>query len=268
MLLFGGAANLKSSSKDWQATWIDKSNGASDWAYARIDSLNAYTAAAAASRSLRHILHFKAGSPDFVVVYDDAASSSGKSKSFNLHYDEGCTTYSYAVPNVTCRASSSSLLSSIVYPSGSALATTQSTSKYGKRLAVCASADGTTCDATNTAADFLVVHQLSSDPNAAQLAVSGVATIDAGFRGVEIGGPNPAVAVFPKVGATHDASSFATSHRGTAQYLVAGLEAGSYDVSRAGSGVFVNDQAVGADGTLYFTSVSGAFTVTRKGTSR
>jgi hypothetical protein len=49
---------------------------------------------------------------------------------------------------------------------------------------------------------------------------------------------------------------------------VAGLEAGAYDVSRAGSGVFVNDQAVGADGTLYFTSVSGAFTVTRKGTSR
>lgn len=117
-----------------------------------------------------------------------------------------------------------------------------------------------------TASDFLVTHQIktmaeSPDP------VAEITTIDPNFVGVQIGGVNPKVAVFGKGTATSlfTEASFTSTHSGTAQYLVAGLTAGTYTVKRNGAAAGVYT-VTGTSGAIYFEATSGAYEVTQTGT--
>jgi hypothetical protein len=226
-----------------------------------VNATNAYVESSYATRALRYLVHFKAGDDDYLVVYDDMASSSGNTKSFNLYYDEDCTTFTHILPNIVCRASDRSLLTDVIYPSGSDIAKSYSSETYAEKLTLCASTNGSTCDATNTDADFLLVHMPLAAPTGSMPTVAGLGTIDANFRGVEIkDASKPGVAIFPKVGATYSDASFTTTHSGTGQYLVMGLEPALYDVMRGGQEI-VNERSVDSNGTLYFESTSGAFTI-------
>ena len=77
---------------------------------------------------------------------------------------------------------------------------------------------------------------------------------------VQIGSStSPKVAVFARQGALLTAVSFTTNHAGTAQYAVAGLAAGSYNITN-GSGSATCTVASG-DNTCYFESNSGTVTI-------
>ena len=63
-------------------------------------------------------------------------------------------------------------------------------------------------------------------------------------------------------GVHQTSTSFTTTHPGTGQYVVTGLETGIYDVVR-GVTTIVDDEAVDENGTIAFESVAGAFAITR-----
>ena len=268
MLLFAGKPNLRSARKDDQEVWLDRDAVGSGWAYARIDSTRAYTKAARATRVLRHLVHFTRGAParpDHLVVYDDVASSAGNTKSFNLHYDKTSKQTSAmsdpSVPSLAWTGPDRRLGTAVVLPSGPGVAGTYKPVKDAHRLTLCASADGTACDATNTSAEFLLVHRPSLSPTDTMPSVE-LLESDDGHRAVQIGDPTtPMVAVFPRAGKEYGAVELTSDHGGKGQYLVVGLVPGSYDVSRGETGIVVEGASVGTDGALHFESASGELTV-------
>lgn len=101
-----------------------------------------------------------------------------------------------------------------------------------------------------------------------------LSTIDANWVGAQVQDSTPLVSVFAKTvqdngnntytPLTYTSTSFTTTHTGTAKYLIAGLTAGTYNVT----GNCVTNcagQAVGSDGTLYFTGTSGAYSIAQGG---
>ncbi len=95
-------------------------------------------------------------------------------------------------------------------------------------------------------------------------------TTDANSVGVQIADPTPKVVILPAAvtdngdytytSTFRNVVTFTSTHTGTGDYLVAGLASGTYTLSLGGSTVSTGN-VVGADGTFYFTSTSGAFTV-------
>ena len=85
--------------------------------------------------------------------------------------------------------------------------------------------------------------------------------------GVQIEGTAPSVAVFPKAGLYQTSTSFTTTHPGTGQYVVTGLETGTYDVVR-GETTVLDDEAIDENGTIAFESVAGAFAIARSKSPR
>ena len=117
-----------------------------------------------------------------------------------------------------------------------------------------------------TSADFLVVHQpapLTTTPDP----VKAIGQVTAGFTGVQIGGANPKVAVFGGGGIDRASCQFVTDHAGVAQYLVAGLTSGAYEIRLGTTVLAANVPVSAADGALYFESASGNLQVRRTGTS-
>ena len=107
-------------------------------------------------------------------------------------------------------------------------------------------------------------------------AVTRLTTVDSGFEAIQIGGDTPKVAVLPKgvvdggdgtfTSATSTKTTFTTDHSGTATYVVGGLAAGAYSVSRNGS-ILAGQSSVGVDssGALVFSAASGAFSINPSG---
>lgn len=118
-----------------------------------------------------------------------------------------------------------------------------------------------------TSADFLVTHQITPAARAAD-AVTELTSISPNFVGVQITGANPKVAVFGKGTASglFNESSFTTTHTGTAQYLVSGLNPGIYDIVRDGSVLQPGLAVSGSDGAVYFESAKGNFVILQSGT--
>ena len=101
---------------------------------------------------------------------------------------------------------------------------------------------------------------------------SALAAVDANHVGVQIADTTAKVAVFPVpvtagsggtyVPTTYTSVTFTTTHGGGGNYLIAGLTPGTYSVlkdSVALSGY--SSVAVGPDGTLFFSSTAGSFSV-------
>ena len=257
------------------------------YAYATGDASLSYLSSVNPVRVQRHLVHFKEGQ-DYVVVYDDIATSTGEEKQTFLHYPNNFGASADTTRGTTrvsgnqitssnpgnagiSGADKTQLLTQVLSPNSSAPAyvyTNNANGTYANglgstfRVSVCAAtvANPTTCDKSNTAAEFLVVHEpVAGTGNTLPTITQPSCT---GTRGnctaVQIAdASHPKVAVFARQGATLTGASFTTTHSGTAQYLIAGMTAGTYSVKLNGSQIaFVTVNA--NDNTLYFESTAGA----------
>jgi hypothetical protein len=101
-------------------------------------------------------------------------------------------------------------------------------------------------------------------------AMTNLTTIDTNHVGVQIADQTPKVVVLAApvtdngngsyTPNTYSKVTFSTTHAGSGKYVVAGLIPGAYSVSNNGTTVIAS-QVVGTDGTLSFTSNSGAFSI-------
>jgi len=242
-------------------------------AYAMVDATKAYTNSP--TRVYRHITHLKKpGTQDFVVVYDDISTPVGVKKTTFLQYanngmaPRGRTSSSGGLivssyPG-TGHGDATQLLTEVFSPAGPlTVAVTEDGGAYpgaggnAYRFSICASADGKTCDAANTNAEFLVVHMPVLGTGNSMPPVTDIS--GPSFAGVQIGGTSPKVFLFPRNGQSYTSSNFVATHTGTAQIAVAGLRPGTYEVTQ-NSNVLAS-VAVGADGLLYFEGTSGSYSI-------
>jgi hypothetical protein len=269
MLLFGGAASLNKVGS--QIVALDHSASGEGWAFARINAARAYSAAGGVTRALRHLVHFKkSGQPDYLVAYDTAAVTTAKSIGQNLHFDKTRgqpSTITTGLPDLVWTGPDRRLSTKIVLPEGQGVARTYTPLANSHRVSICASSDGSSC-APVTAAEFLLVHKPSTSVSDTMPPARAIGTSDSDFVGVEIRDPRtPSVAVFSRHGSAEASATFTTTHGGTARYVVTGLSAGSYDVTRDGSAVLAAG-TVDSNGTLPFESIAGVFTIRPPGDLR
>ena len=254
----------------------------SKYMYALVDAKDAYTAAAALVRMHRHFVDFKGGAQQFIVVYDDVQTSSGQMKRTYLHYPnngqkgEGQTAWDGDTNTVVSLdgPGGTELLTKVLFP-GSPGFTYVNRPDGGYpggvgqtfRVSICAGSgrDASGCDPANRQAEFLVVHMPAKHQSAKLPPVSLISEIDPNFRGVAIGGAAPKVALFARNGALHDrVSGFVAPEGGVMQVLIAGLEPGTYDVTKDGTAVASGLKVNAGDNSLYFESSGGRFAVVRK----
>ena len=254
----------------------------SKYMYALVDAKDAYTAAAALVRMHRHFVDFKGGAQQFIVVYDDVQTSSGQMKRTYLHYPnngqkgEGQTAWDGDSNTVVSLdgPGGTELLTRVLFP-GSPGFTYVNRPDGGYpggvgqtfRVSICAGSgrDAYGCDPANRQAEFLVVHMPAKHQSAKLPPVSLISEIDANFRGVAIGGTAPKVALFARNGALHDrVSGFVVPEEKVMQVLIAGLEPGTYDVTKDGTAVASGLKVNARDNSLYFESSGGRFAVVRK----
>jgi len=99
-----------------------------------------------------------------------------------------------------------------------------------------------------------------------------LSNIDANHVGAQIQDSTPAVVIYPigvlgsgggtYTSLTYTTVTFTTTHTGTANYLVTGLTPGTYSVFQNGAALSGNSAViVSADGILFFTATSGAFSI-------
>lgn len=263
MPIFGDAASL-TPSRLVSVTRVSNDDRDGAYAYIQINSQAAYHARANVIRSLRSIVHLKEpGTQDYVVVYDSLESSAGTAKTIHLYFDktdgEASTMTSSTLPTFGWTAPNRALSIAVVMPSGAVA--TYSSLPDAHRVAVCVSADGKSCDTENRATAFLMVHRPSVRTADAMPAATLLSRISAEFVGVQIEGDGPKVAVFPAGGVPRAGVSFTTTHRGTAQVLVTGIEAGVYDVKRNGTTVCGGIAVNAAAETVYCKLEAGSIEV-------
>jgi hypothetical protein len=111
---------------------------------------------------------------------------------------------------------------------------------------------------TNTAKlEYIQVDKITSSLSDTTLTASAINTA-AGWAGVQTADK---VAMFSRGGLLQSSVDFTTTHSGTAQYLIAGLAPGSYNVTVNGTAV-VSGAAVGnKDNSLYFESTAGGVSI-------
>lgn len=135
------------------------------------------------------------------------------------------------------------------------------------RIHSCGSTDGVTCDKF-TDAEMLAVLQPSSSgsvtmPTITQPVCSGVG---ADCTAVQIEDPTyPAVVMIARKGQLTTAQSITSTHVGTAKYIVSGLSAGVYDVTRNGNPVKAGLVVGTGDTSITFASTAGDILVSNSG---
>src|SRR3989344_1593730 len=168
---------------------------------------------------------------------------------------------------VVSTGSSRRVNSKVLSPAGNVIITTDNasgtyTGGAGKtyRTTICPSTDSTTCSTQATSLESFTIHQPLANTTDALPSI-GLVSTDANSAGIEIGGADPKVAVFAKSGVDKNTVAFTTTHSSTAQYLVAGLVPGRYDIKKDGVDLSSNNLVNYSDNTLYFESTKGAFQV-------
>ena len=254
-------------------------------------NISAYNSSAHASRVQRHIIHFKKATyQDYVVAYDDVTVSTGESihayqqfflatpstySTVTITPSSGGTNYGSVVNTNTAQTA---MLNSAYRPvAGSntlALVVDNANGSYSggagytARAYMCPSTDGTTC-ANSTSYEGIAIHMpiaatSGSMPALTQPTCSGTG---GNCTAVQIADSSfPKVAVFARQGALLTGASFTTTHSGTAQYVIAGLTPGTYNVTVGGSTVVSGATVNANDNTLYFESTDGAVVVSESGT--
>ncbi len=252
--------------------------------YVMVDATGAYCPSANVTRMQRHFAHFKKpGAQDYIVEFVDGALSSGNTITERLFYflngvPSGAA-ISASVGNnggtvKNLQTSGGALLNSTILPitTNTAYATNDGSSypyNHGaaNRVSVCAENSGATgsCNSSATTANWFVIYQPINGTSGSMPALTQLTSTN--FDTVQIAdSTTPKVAAFAQGGSTYTSAGFTTTHSGTAQYLIAGLTAGSYNVSVGGSTVSGSPFVVNSgDNTLYFESTSGSVTITQVG---
>jgi len=250
----------------------------SRYAYVAYELKDNYRTALHLITAQRHIAHMKkSGQQDYVVQYDYTASSSPTSKRTFLHFwcprQVGNCNVNFTGPGdgatVTSKPSPTSMINTRIlspvgvknyvytdkadgsYPGGNG---------YSFRISVCAGNGA--CDSTNITSEWIMVHQPAAHNWAVMPTITQGVDTTGNFRLVEVqDATSPKVIAIGRRGGTYAGVRFTTTHAVTAQYLVAGLAPGKYNVWKNGS-IFLSNQAVSqGDNTLYFESGSGTFRV-------
>ncbi len=280
-----------------QSTWLDQ-NGTSffvstiprwsgtdptgdsqnRYSYGLVDVRGQYKPTANITRALRHIVHFKkAGTPEFIIAYDDLATSSGLAKATYLHFNlnnpwparpnpyPGGVIRSGAA--ITSSQSNAWLGTTLLTPSGQTNFVNEASwagpDAYGVKVCAASTISPTTCDPGNLAAEWIAVHKLATSTASMPPLTQPTA---ANFRVVQANDPAGAkVAAFGTSGGTFTSAVFTTTHGGIAQYLIAGLSPGTYTVALNGTALLSNQNVASGDNTLYFESASGAISITQSG---
>jgi hypothetical protein len=251
----------------------DSNNSA---AYAMVDATRSYNNNP--NHVYRHLMHLKkAGTQDFIVVYDDIQTPVGIKKTTFLHYanngaaPRGTTTSrsGVVVSNYpgTGLGDASQLLTEVFSPAGpTSVVVVEDGAAYtgaggnSYRFSICASSNGSTCDPSNTSAEFLVVHMPVLGTGNSLPAITDISNTS--FAGLQIGGNSPKIALFPRNGQMYTSAVFTATHAGTAQIAVAGLRSGIYTVTRDGGAA--STISVGADSVLYMEGPSGSYSVSTR----
>jgi hypothetical protein len=234
-----------------------------------------------ASRVNRHLIHFKkAGDPDYVLDYDDVAVTSAETLKSYWHYGlsalseytDATITPASKIAQVihTTNARLNSQFLTVAGTNSMALVVDNANGSYTNgggdtaRAYTCASTDGTTCSSALSSYEAIVVHQPCANntctmPTITQPTCSGTG---GNCTAVQIAdASSPKVAVFARQGVTLTQVSFTSTHSGTAQYVIAGLAPGTYNVTVGGSSVVSGATVNANDNTLYFESTAGAVQV-------
>jgi hypothetical protein len=257
-------------------------DSSSRYTYAMVDLTNTYSSGGNASRVQRHWIHFKkSGSQDYVLIYDDIALSAALAvapKAY-MHYvlqnvaPATAITYSNASLTVSNlqTALGAKLNSSFLPVAGAntaALVVDNANGTYtggngnSFRAYMCPSSNGTTCDATKTAGEWVGVFEPVNGTSGSMPAITQLTATN--FRVIQIAdSASPKVAAFAESGGLYTTASFTSNHSGTGQYLVTGLSPGTYSVSLNGAAILSNQTVNSGDNTLYFESASGVIAVTQ-----
>ena len=250
------------------------------YAYAQVDFTANYNGGGVA-RAQRDFLHFKkSGGQDYILSYDDIATSVAEYNEAYFDFLTGCSNSNGTVSNnsggaITLTTAASRLNSAflsvqgsntiaVLYNGNSYTSHPNSCTGSGKtyQVAVGASMNGSTLNTSATSGEWIAVQQPCNGksctmPKLTQPSCTGVGGNCTAVQIADAAAPK--VAVFARQGALLSAVSFTTTHSGTAQYLIAGLSAGVYNVTD-GSGTAVCTVKAN-DNTCYFESVSGAVTL-------
>jgi PKD repeat protein len=294
-IALGSDTNWTSGGPNWQfgyakiARWAGSDPSGdpnNNYTYAMMDlnpsgTTGAYMPSANASRVNRHLIHFKkAGDPDYVLDYDDVAVTSAETlKSYwhyGLHalaaYTDATITPSTKTAQVihTTNARLNSQFLTVARANSMALVVGNANGSYTNgggataRAYTCASTDGATCSSALSSYEVIAVHQPCANttctmPTITQPTCSGTG---GNCTAVQIAdASSPKVAVFARQGSLLSGAAFTTTHSGTAQYVIAGLSPGTYNVT-VGSNTVISGATVNAnDNSLYFESTAGAVQV-------
>jgi len=89
---------------------------------------------------------------------------------------------------------------------------------------------GSSVAGSTTTLESIAVHKIAAQPDTTLTATA--LNPNSSWTGVQT---TDKVVLFARGGTTSTSTSFTTTHSGTAQYLIAGLTAGTYDVTKDGS---------------------------------
>ena len=261
--------NMKgASTTNWQNVPIDRSaadNQQSSWAYSRVNLTEAYTANAKVTRAFRHFVHFKKpGYADYVLAYDNVASTAGVQKAIWLHYDlaskETSSMSSSTLPNLVWTGPNRSLSTKVLLPQGAAAFSGMTTTANSYAFRVCASTTGTNCDSSNTEAEFLVAHRPSSSAGTFMAPISLIQS-SAQFACSQISDNYAYVACFARGEVAPIGLTFTSTHSGVAQVVIAGLAPGKYTVGRLGNSLETYT-VKSSEGVIAFEGQSGSYSIT------
>jgi chitodextrinase len=290
-----GGSDSRINNGSWAINYLARStdgtteSAVSKFAYILEDSTKAFASSANASRVQRHFAHLKkSGGQDYIVEYNDIALTApiagASGASIRAYYDlalngcgspssSSCITASLSSGTFHNKQSNAVLNTAVLSTSGPISISTANSSNtdgsysggkgYAWQYWVCPGSGS--CNTSATSGEWLAIYQPSTTTSTIMPTLSQPAATN--FRVVQIAdSASPKVAAFATGGNTYTSVSFTTTHAGTAQYLIAGLTAGSYAVTVNGGAITGSPfTVVNGDNTLYFEGTSGAYSVSQSG---
>jgi hypothetical protein len=280
----------------WGSEYGDEN---SRYAYAMADLTGAYSVTY--NRVWRHVIHFKKpGTEEVLVQFDDIDASNvppAKGMRFGVHYaqngesgnatngdvppyNEGVTTcpgpngcagldtdrviFSHEdghAADSNGPARTAGVITRWFSPGAMTLRWDgRYTGGYGHtdRVSVCA---GSGCGSAASTLESITVHKIVPDFNTDTSLTAAPLNPDSNWTGVQTADK---VALFARGGVFKTSLAVTTTHAGTAQYLIAGLAAGVYSVTVAGTPAAGSPFTVtDGDNSLYFESPAGAVSISR-----
>lgn len=262
------------------------------YAYALMDLGGAYSPAP--TRLHRHVAHFKKpGTEEVFIEYTDVAVSSAielrdqlmfpqnlEAAGFDLPYNEGDTSCPGAGGCGSLDTNGRTVLEqedgstangdpphiyNLIYkgfvPTGATATWNWDGSGYAGaptpshayRVSIYG---GGSVGGTATSLEHVDVFKVATQPDATLSATA--LNPDANWTGAQTADK---VALFSRGGVTHSSLAVTTSHSGTAQYILAGVTAGTATVTMNGSSVTGSPFAVDSNGVIAFESTAGALSL-------